>query len=1146
MPNREYKDVLVRISGVIGDPNTQPPVREMEINIDGFGGWRGKISLDLLSLDPSQPNDYGAVLGKQLSNPKLRQALNLAVQNRDGSGTAIRVRLQLDDETNAPHWIRWERIRLPMGDGDRRIATNPNILLSRYVPVDQTDSDPPDSAIFRLLYVIANPEGLDANREIKVEDEITSFLKPFQQGPLSRRLNVTIMPGRTEIGKELTDQIHALGWDVVQGPSTFPVISAQLASQFHGLHILAHGDFNPQDGTGRLLLESKDGKREIVEDSQLDAWITPNLQLIVFQACFGAAPPAEDHKPFTAMAPRLVQLGLPAAVAMQDEIEMSAARLFFAEFYRSILDEGVVDAAVNSGRRLLIDSSGSDTWSVPALFTRLKEGRLWNLDPLRQAVQTALDDLPKEDESARITLPIEVVAHSRGVISYDPAAGASGPRFDLWTKLNSQISVPETFTIVTGGRGFLKTSQLIRLFREKAASFLRADAGAAVPVLLRISELVSHDVSKWSSLQRVWTGRRDSNSIPELSGRRFLFLVDEDEELTGSTRQDALEALRRLRAVPNSSLCMAAEEDVLPELALDDFSDATLLVTQPLTLMAINTYLRAWKSDAASKLAQELRDREYIDLACQPRFLHHLLNLADGGQVLGSKWGILQKIVWQYLSRVGSAVPRCCVEEALGNIAWELQRSRKASLGADELFRILSAARNGREFGLYEFKDALVKDRNLLVRSGDEGVRFAFPPIQSYFVAKYLSEAPDKQFLLEDITASLGRMSRVRRWERVLALLACNCKDPSSLLRTILAGSTLMEGEQLFVAVRCFSEAHVEGGHLLDIDGVADQMTDSLMWRSIADGKRSNSERRKALEGLITLAILYPNRRQDIIPHLVRIACNPLTNGARPDAVSEFDNPDIRQLAASGAARFPELSTKYVESERPELVEALKAWWDVATDPSEMKALLLRDDPRVSVIAAAALAQTGSQDNWQTLLHGYSAVQNEDVKRGIVDALGTAADAVWIDNSVVSTWVKQSDASRTEHICLLVQKTLFASDETRAFLVKVLDIGSPVQKGKAMRALASLQDDNVDKWLRPRCEEIVKDRSNASYRDALLALCDIGDANSLAILRQQRGGCSGDCTLKALSYQVAEEIYWRLTGGLDGESFAGSAFQAKP
>src|SRR4029453_10899792 len=132
-----------------------------------------------------------------------------------------------------------------------------------------------------------------------------------------------------------------------------------------GLHILAHGDYDPDAGIGSLLLENATGGGDRINDPELQSWLTPSLQLIVFQACLSAATGAEGHAPFTGLAPRLVRLGLPAAIAMQDFVEMEDARVFFSEFYRAILDDGLVDVAVNRGRQGLVGDPRRDTPLIP-------------------------------------------------------------------------------------------------------------------------------------------------------------------------------------------------------------------------------------------------------------------------------------------------------------------------------------------------------------------------------------------------------------------------------------------------------------------------------------------------------------------------------------------------------------------------------------------------------------------------------------------------------------------------------------------------------------------------------------------------------------------------------------------------------------
>ncbi len=53
----------------------------------------------------------------------------------------------------------------------------------------------------------------------------------------------------------------------------------------------------------------------------------------------------------------MIKLGVPAVVAMQDAVAMDDARVFFSEFYRTLLEEGPVDVAVNRGRQRLVENS---------------------------------------------------------------------------------------------------------------------------------------------------------------------------------------------------------------------------------------------------------------------------------------------------------------------------------------------------------------------------------------------------------------------------------------------------------------------------------------------------------------------------------------------------------------------------------------------------------------------------------------------------------------------------------------------------------------------------------------------------------------------------------------------------------------------
>jgi len=1156
-----YKDVEIRIRGAKTGGNGQPSIHDVEVRVEGSGLWAGLSTLDLESLDPSDSRQYGISLGAQLANPSLMRALDQAGLTR---GDSIRLRLLLDDDLRAPHWIHWERLWIKIDREPWPIAAYPSIAFSRYIPVERPDEDPPDEVCFRLLYAIANPEGLNSKKAIDVETEIGNFLSSFETGPVDRRFQVSVLPGRTPISAGLRERIAKQGWKLLGGNTTLRDISNHLFDGFHGLHILAHGNFNPDTSVGSLLLENATGGQDLVNDGDLQSWITLDLQLVVFQACLSGATPAEGATPFTGLAPHLIRLGVPAAVAMQDSITMQDARIFFYEFYHTLLNDGCIDVAVSRGRQVLREQGALDNWSIPALFSRLRGGRLWRVDPLRQSLVQVLESLPAE--TAVPGVPMQAIEQTRGLGTYDPVTGASGPRFNLSSRLQQQSSRPGSLTILTGDRGYGKTTQLQRLFRELGTRFQRAETDAPMPVLVSLAELGEHTSASWPALARVWAGEAGEKTRDQIAGRRFAFLIDGNGGIIGTRLERALEAVRRLQVLDGSSLLLAADEELIPSLK-DDFDNCTLLVMQSLEWPCVSAHLEGLQTDPARNLRKQIVERECMDLASQPRFLRHMLELSARGIPLTSRRQVIESLCRMYLARTNTqTVPKGCVEEAARRIAWQIQSNNASRLTGTELYPPLNAARGSREFALSDLMGALLIDSKLLVPSDDEGVRFAYAPFQAYFAAQYLAAAADRTRLLEDITASLGRLARIRRWEKTLILLASLLPCPGDLLRTILAGSPLLEGEQAFLAVRCYQEAIADGKARQDMDDVVDQMIDSLIWRSSWNPRRSYSDRQKAVQSLVALALVSKRRQPQVVPHLISLACDPIPGQSTQANGQRYEWAGIRQIAANGAMRILDETTKYIEDNRLELLEPARAWFRFKDDPSAISCLLARDDPRLSVIAAFALIWSQREEDRETLISSYERLSNPDVKWGIVETLG-GRESTWVYERIISPWIKSATEegdtaaeARREHICYLIEATSYAGSDGPGFLSSCLLNGRPWLQGKALRALAKLQNEEIEAWVRPLCEQILRGAANeidghkmnttadlirepTLRRSALKVLSDVGNAGSLDVIRGSRTLYANDGELGDLSFQVAEEIYWRLTGGLDTESYTGAAFQ---
>ena len=226
------------------------------------------------ALDPTDPEKYGKALGRQLANPTVFRALDQAGLSR---GERIRLRLVLDDDKSAPHWIRWERLWLPIAGDDWRIAVHPRVAFSRYIAVQSPDGEPPDALAFRLLFAIANPANLEENRRIDVEAEISEVRRGVRERPARSPPAGVGAAGPHRHQRQRCRR----GWPNRTGRSsparrrcrTSPTAAPE---RITACTSSAHGDYDPDDGIGSLLLENATAAARSVNDPELQSWLTPS------------------------------------------------------------------------------------------------------------------------------------------------------------------------------------------------------------------------------------------------------------------------------------------------------------------------------------------------------------------------------------------------------------------------------------------------------------------------------------------------------------------------------------------------------------------------------------------------------------------------------------------------------------------------------------------------------------------------------------------------------------------------------------------------------------------------------------------------------------------------------------------------------
>ncbi len=261
---------------------------------------------------------------------------------RLGPDEGLRVRLRI--EPPELHELPWECCYDAETGGF--IALDPRTPVVRYL-AGPFDRQKLSGTALSVLVAIASPRGypeLQAGTEYaRIEDALDA------------------LGGRVEVGR-VTATIDALQDALRHGPRT--------------LHFVGHGGFDPALG-GVLVLEDPQGEADAVDAEVVAALLRgSSVRLAVLNACESAR--TDPTETFAGIAPRLVQAGLPAVVAMQTALPDDAALHFTRAFYAAVADGWPVDAAVTAGRQAIFaHAAGRPDWVVPVLYLSAPDGVLW-------------------------------------------------------------------------------------------------------------------------------------------------------------------------------------------------------------------------------------------------------------------------------------------------------------------------------------------------------------------------------------------------------------------------------------------------------------------------------------------------------------------------------------------------------------------------------------------------------------------------------------------------------------------------------------------------------------------------------------------------------------------------------------------------
>ena len=1160
---RDHTDLLIRIHPWDEARQCYPVEAWMNATVHFADG---EMHLDHTTLQAAE-NDvtaYGLALFDALFSGAIRRAYDRAIGYAEArTHDQLRLRLWIDPHAPELHALLWERLQAPRQNTSFPLTATIKTPFSRYTGLEIAAPAPISTRPIRLLVAVANPADLidqgmtpiDVDHEI---DALTSALDSLQR---TGQLHVTLMPGRTGLGTDISARLEQAGYVVRDGPTTLDTLIRELANApgYHILHFLGHGAFSRAQETTMLFLEDSNGLLDARRDTEVVAQlgaINPPPHLIFLASCDSAKRDPENANPYVGLAPQLVQAGVPAIIAMQDTIAPQIARELSQDFYRDLLEHGSVDQALNHARLLLLENA-PQAWAIPALFMRLDNGQLFAADPVISALRAMLQaDVLNPLPVGGAYLPLEVRHFSGTLHSVDfdalaqentPGRGLSETILDIFAPLKAEQGPhgPSTVALI-GDAGMGKSTEMRHIAQMTAQQSLQTDAPRLVmPVYVdlqtmpqgaRIDEKVLETLIL-QALEPFWeedAEQRPRDVLKAYKGPILRILFDNSEVLPYHSR-------RRLCAVLHDFIRHHARHEYIVAFNTDDFDITPLtihdtLIMLPLSERNIQHYLtQDLEEPAAKQLYDSLEETELFDLARIPWLLFKMLKQAHDGKIPRSHAQVLQDLVDDAIMDIAvDQGMRTRAAKTLYALAWEMQTTFKTTLSIDEAFEIMANVRGNRGYSLERLYQELTT-HGLLAPVGAESLRFSRANIRSYCSAQALLERADFDAMLDNISATLGRNTRYYWWAESLILLSALMDNPSKLIQEILYGVALGEGEQVFLAADCIREAREK----CQDESLIGFIVSTLLWRLDIAREPRVSRRVRIVQTLGQL------KHPEVIPRLVEIIHQPMPTSATETPI--YEDSDVRLAAVMALRRMLHPPYEEIEVLAPELGNVLNDWENNCAKEL-IPYLIARESHDIGIQAAAAFALGDLKTDVATrvLIRAFLSPHFSHETRSNAATALTLLDPDIVTQEVILPFFGTEEGEQQlnpitrdnpdqwyAHLAYLIGKVRPQDGRARAFLYRCLNEFPDVTlKGIAMQAIGELYDTAATRRF---TDIVLEDFSTLNLRErplpderrylqqkALDALFYIGDAETLRRLQQRSSSWSLE--LENAFYRTIERI----------------------
>ncbi len=303
------------------------------------------------------PEEYGRTLALQLfADKEIEQRFVRVEEAALVQSRFLRLSLRIDPSAQDLQSLRWELLRHPRTDAV--LATSEALLFSRFmISADFRPVQLRGRAKLSALIAISAPPAATLTR--------MGLATVDFDGELAR-----VKAALTGI------EVHTLG-----GPGSPFTLDRMIAALREGvdiLYLVSHGMLGSHHGIAALILQDEAGEAKPVECADLAQRITElqsRPRLVVLASCQSAGDGSHLEQTVGTLASLLADVGVPAVLGMRGYITMATVEAMMPVFFAELLRDGQIDRALAVARGRV--RGHLDSW-MPALYIRLKSGRLWS------------------------------------------------------------------------------------------------------------------------------------------------------------------------------------------------------------------------------------------------------------------------------------------------------------------------------------------------------------------------------------------------------------------------------------------------------------------------------------------------------------------------------------------------------------------------------------------------------------------------------------------------------------------------------------------------------------------------------------------------------------------------------------------------